>query len=300
VARPSVSVVVPFVGGEAELAGVRRALSRLRRGPADELIVVDNRRAPATPRRVGALAPGAGANAHEGGVRILRASGVRTPAYARNAGARASIGEWLVFVDADTDPDPGLLDAYFAPTPDEMVGVLAGAVSDAVGADTVASRYGVQRGGMDQAVTMERRGTPYAQTSNCAVRRRAFEQIGGFMAEARAGEDADLCFRLARAGWTLESRPEARVCHRARATVRALVVQLARHGSGAAWLERRYPGEFTAPGTGVLMRRAVADVRAAARALARGDREEAAFAMIDLAGAVAFEGGRRLPNLRRH
>jgi GT2 family glycosyltransferase len=119
------------------------------------------------------------------------------------------------------------------------------------------------------------------------------------VARARAGEDADLCFRLVRAGWKLEQRPAARVEHRARATVRALVAQLARHGSGAAWLERRYPGEFEAPGPAALLRRATTCARASAAALRRGDREAAAFALIELAGMAAFEGGRRLPNLRR-
>jgi GT2 family glycosyltransferase len=329
--------VVPFTGSEPELARVRQALSRLRRGPADELIVVDNRREPAPPvHRPGAPAPARDAATPErdaatperdaatperdtatperdtptpgeeaamptgDAVRVLRAAGVRTPAFARNAGARAAAGEWLVFIDADTDPDPELLDAYFEPLPAETVGLLAGGVLDAPVAGTTASRYAVARRQMDQAVTMERPGSPYAQTSNCAVRRRAFEQVGGFVAEARAGEDADLCFRLARAGWTLERRPSARVVHRARRTVRALVAQLARHGSGAAWLERRYPGEFPAPGAGALARRAAAHARAASRALGRGEREAAAFALIDLAGMVAFEGGRRLPNLRRH
>ena len=35
--------------------------------------------------------------------------------------------------------------------------------------------------------------------------------------------------------------------HRNRATLRALLGQLHRHGSGMRWLDRRYPGTFPAP-----------------------------------------------------
>src|SRR4051794_30616879 len=102
--RPAVTVIVPFTGPDAELSAVAGRLAALRIGEDDELVVTDNR-----PR----AAPGL-----RGPVSVVDATGLRSPAFARNAGARAASGEWLVFVDADAAPRPDLLDAYFTPSPD--------------------------------------------------------------------------------------------------------------------------------------------------------------------------------------
>jgi GT2 family glycosyltransferase len=131
------------------------------------------------------------------------------------------------------------------------------------------------------------------------VLRSAFIEVGGFAEALRAGEDADLCFRLERAGWRLESRPRASVAHRSRETVAALLGQLARHGSGAAWLNHAYPGSFPPPAPLSLARRLAHSAIGALRAVARGQREAAGFALLDIAGACAFELGRLLPNRAR-
>jgi glycosyltransferase involved in cell wall biosynthesis len=264
-----VTVVVPFAGSDQRLRELHEALWTLRLRPGDELIVADNRLHP-----------------------------VHTPAYARNAGATGARGEWLVFIDADTVPDAGLLDAYFDPPPGPRSGVLAGGIRDVAARDTATALAVVARRQMDQRATLERAGTPYAQTANCAIRRTAFEAAGGFDAAARAGEDADLCFRLQRAGWRIEERPRALVDHRSRATVVAWLRQMLVHGSGAAWIERRWPGELPAPGTGRLARRLARHAAAAARSLAHGDLRATENAVLDLLGAAAFELGRLYPNTR--
>jgi hypothetical protein len=268
--RPTVTVVVPFAGSDEQLAELSATLSSLQLRRGDELIVSDNRHDP-----------------------------VHTPAYARNRGAAGARGEWLVFIDADTRPHPDLLDAYFDPPPGPRTAVLAGGIRDVALRPTAVARNSVTRAQMSQQTTLQRSGMPYAQTANCAIRRVAFEAIGGFHAGARAGEDADLCFRLQRAGWELEGRPAATVEHRARETVGAWLAQLARHGSGAAWAGRRWPGEFRSPGPQQLARRLARDARDAAGSLLRLDRRAAAEALFDLVGAIAFELGRLLPNTPR-
>jgi GT2 family glycosyltransferase len=125
--------------------------------------------------------------------------------------------------------------------------VLAGAIEDVVAEDTVVARYIARRRKLDQAVTLAHPQRPYAQTANCAVRRSAFEAVGGWPEPIRSGGDADLCWRLAAAGWALEERPAARVRHRSRTTLPALLGQLHRHGSGMAWLDERWPGSFPTP-----------------------------------------------------
>lgn len=263
-------MVVPFLGSDFELSELRARLLDLRLDPADELIVADNRRDP-----------------------------VRTPASARNRGARQAGGEWLLFVDADTRPEPGLIEAYFQPAPGERTGVLAGAARDEAAGTGLVARHAVARAQISQHHTLSRSGLAYAQTVNCAVLRSAFEQVGGFAEDARAGEDADLCFRLQQAGWQLEGRPAALVWHRTRDTLPAWLGQLARHGSGAAWVNRRWPGQFPPPPPLGFVRRLAGYALSAIAAAARGDREGVAFALLDGLGAWAFELGRLLSNSPR-
>jgi GT2 family glycosyltransferase len=281
--RPSVSVVVPFAGTSAELSALVSDLAALARGPGDEVIIVDNRRlaAPA-------------ADPLPDGIRVELGNRLPGPAYARNCGAAVAAGQWLLFIDADTHPEPGLLNAYFEPLPGSNTGVLGGAIVDVAERQSLVARHDVARGRMGQNMTLRRRGTPYAQTANCAVRRTAFLEVGGFDEKGR-GEDADLCFRLAQAGWELEERPQARVEHRAKETFGAWLSQQLRHGGSVAWLNRRWPGEFPAPGLRFLANRIVHLTREAVISLARRDTEQAGFAALDLIRVFAFQLGRLGP-----
>lgn len=295
--RPAVSVIVPFAGTPAALNGVIGMLEAVELGAADEVIVADNRRRairPDHPR-----------------IRIIDASQRATPAHARNRGAAAAGQEWLVFLDADVRPLPGLLDAYFHPSPAPETGVLGGGIRDVAGVPpaaagraasattpSLAARYSLSRGHMAHAATLSRGRFGYAQTANCAVRREAFEQVGGFAEEARAGEDADLCFRLAAKGWRLEERADAAVEHMARASLLDLGAQLAVHGSGAAWVERRHPGAFPPSGGLALLRRLSSTGWQVLLAAVRGEREAAALAGVECLAAGAFELGRLMPNRR--
>lgn len=261
--------MVPFRGPDEQLRELCRSLSTVALRPGDELIVSDN-----------------------------RGDCVHTPAYARNRAAADARGEWLVFIDADATPHPGLLDAYFDPAPGARTAVLAGTIRDVALSSTGIAGRNAARARMSQRITLDREGTPYAQTANCAIRRSAFEAVGGFDSLARAGEDADLCFRLQRAGWGIEERPAAVVDHCSRATLRAWLGQMLVHGSGAAWLERRWPGEFPAPGVRSLVRRIGHDAAGAGRALVARRPQDAVDAVLDLTGATAFELGRLVPNAR--
>src|SRR5438309_1194284 len=81
---------------------------------------------------------------------------------------------------------------------------------------------------------------------------------------------AALSFRLRRAGWDPAARPGARVTHDTRATLKALVRQRARHGSGCAWLNSEYPGTFPPSPLPGLTWWTVQRLGAAGRELARG------------------------------
>ena len=279
-ARPTVTVIVPFAGSQAQLDELFRRLELLDLRPDDEVIVADNR-------------AGAAADLVRGRIRVIRAVGVCSPGFARNRAAAVASGDWLVMLDADTEPSPALLDLYFVPPPPASTAILAGAIFDRPAPGPgVAALHSADRKQMSQETTLNRGRWSYAQSANIAVSRAAFVDVGGFDEEARAGEDADLCFRLAQAGHELESRPSAIVVHDTRATVPALLGQLARHGAGAAWLERRYPGSFPPPRARAFAARIGRHLLRAARPRRGGARRE----LLGAAEAVAFEGGRLLSN----
>jgi len=235
--RPPVDVIVPFLGEAAALTELRARLAQLSRREGDTFTVVDN--------RPGSIAAG---DEDEGAVRIRRAPGLQTPGHARNRGAEAGSAPWLLFVDADVVAPPDLLDRYFDPAPGERTGLLAGGVRDESPAASggAASRYAHLRSSMSQDNALQHGEWGFVQTANCACRREAFEEVGGFRDGIRAGEDADLCYRLRDAGWEFERREHAEAVHRARSTLRALLAQKACHGAAGAWLDREYPGSFPA------------------------------------------------------
>jgi hypothetical protein len=282
-----VDVVLPFRGSDADLGRVSERLARLTITDGDTLTIADNR-------------PGA-VDATGGPVRILGAGEHQTSYHARNRGVAAGSAPWLVFVDADVLAPPDLLDRYFARPPAATTGVLAGAVVDEepeTGA-AAATRYAYLKSSMSQEVTLADDAWPFAQTANAAVRREAFAQVGGFEESVRSGGDADLCFRLRAAGWDLERREEAAVVHRNRATIPRMLAQRARHGAGAAWLARRWPGALPRrrwPGLAWWSARRAAQGLAAA---ARGDRDAALLGLLDGPAVWAFELGRLIPNRPR-
>lgn len=287
--RPSVDVVVPFAGSAAALERLLQTLAGVALGAGDSMVVVDN----------GPPSPDRRPRAFGERRRVIVETRLPSSYYARNHGAQEGSAEWLLFVDADTEPPAGLLDAYFAEPVAGDVGVLAGGVIDevsgAAGWRQPAARYTDLRASMSQANTMTGEWA-YAQTANAAVRRTAFEEAGGFVAIVRSGGDADLCFRLRRAGWGLEAREAAAVVHRSRPTLRAMLRQRARHGSGARWLNGCYPGAFPpriSPGLVVWASRQGGSALAA---LVRRDPDAAILLGVDVLSLWAFELGRLFPN----
>lgn len=281
--RPALDVVVPVAPRDA--ASLAALLERLRDtlelAPEDTLTLVDNR--------------GVGLEDAD----VLVAPEVRTSYYARNRGAARGNAPWLVFLDGDVTPARGLLDAYFTPAPEAGVAVLAGAVSDTAAGADLASRFSSAKAAMSQEPLLARGRWAFAQTANAAVRRKAFEAVGGFESSVRSGGDADLCWRLRDAGWELAGRPEAVVGHASRA-LRPLLAQRVRHGTGAGWLAARWPGALPARRWPGLLRWGVARGLAGMGARVRGDHDAAALGLLDGPTVWAFELGRRLPNRPLH
>jgi len=274
VGRPGVSVVVPFRGTEQDASRLAANLEALEVGDGDALIVADNSEFDA--RCI--LATGG-----RGNLQVVLADGERSSYHARNAGASAAAGEWILFIDSDCAPHRGLLDAYFEPTPGKGVGALAGAVTTDPSQDAFLARYADDRGFLDQEDGLHTAGDA-AATANLLVRRAAFDAVGGFEEGIRSGGDVDLCRRLQARGWSIERRPGAAVHHIHRESLADLMGSVARYAAGARWLNERYPG--TAPrwplvhGLALCTRDITVD-------LARLRFERAAFRGVDALGMFA-------------
>ena len=274
--RPPVSVVVPFVGDGAAAERLAAGLRRLELGPDDEVVVADN------------TSRGITADAFDPSVLVVRAAAERSAYHARNAGARAAVNEWILFLDADCRPAPDLIDAYLAPPRAERCGAIAGTIVGSPDQDALVARYARARGFLNLAGGGEGPDWRIAVGGNVLVRRRAFEEIGGFTEGIRSGGDVDFSRRLQRAGWRIDRRPAALVEHQHRDRLLPFLAAIARYGAGSRWLNTRYPGYSP---RWPLTKQLALSARDSGVLVTRGRREEAAFRALDGLGLVAHNVG---------
>ena len=240
-----VSVVIPARNAAASLP---ECLSALRRegvpGPDRELIVVDDRSSDAT-AKIAAAADST----------VLRGEG-RGPAAARNLGAQHVTGDVLVFLDADTVPEPGWLDALLQPFDDAAIVAVKG-------------RYITRQAGLvarfaqlefeEKYARLERASrVDFVDTGTAAYRRAVFLKAGGFDESfpAQSAEDVELAFRLADQGAQFAFSPAARVCHVHANSLVSYLHKKARYGYYRVTVYRRHPTKlkgdsYTPPWMGV-------------------------------------------------
>lgn len=219
---PSVTVVVTHFEQPRELARTLHALTRQTGAGTTwrdvEVVVADDgsREPPAVPD----------------GVRLVRQAdrGFRAGA-ARNLGAAAGRGEVLVFLDADTTPEPGFLSAMVrlpACCPEALV-VGRRRHADLAATDPAApvEQVGPQRelpapAWLDDAYAASRdlldadeRSYRFVIAAVLACSRWLFEGLGGFDETFRAygGEDWELAARVWRHGGLLAHAPDAVAWH---------------------------------------------------------------------------------------
>ncbi|WP_019623395.1 glycosyltransferase [Thioalkalivibrio thiocyanoxidans] len=180
---PALSVIVP-AWNEAQwlpqtLAALQQALANADR--QTEIIVVDNASTDSTPQI-----------AQQAGCRVVFEP-TRQISRARNAGARAACGDYLLFVDADTWPDADLIRTTLqALDSGEVCGGGARVAFDHL-------THRIYRWG---AAAWNALSARLGLAAGCYVfcTREAFEAIGGFSERVYAGEEVFLSRAMARWG----------------------------------------------------------------------------------------------------
>jgi glycosyltransferase involved in cell wall biosynthesis len=187
-----VSVVVPAFNEEALLAGSLGAMREAMSAFDDaELIVCDNN----STDRTSEIARAAGAK--------VVFEPVNQIARARNTGAAAASGDWLLFVDADSYPTAALFEEAKAAI---ALGCLAGGATVALESPDRAIRFWFA------AWNFLSRRARWAAGSFIFCEAAAFRRLGGFSQDLYAGEEIDLFGRLKRLA--RELRREIVILHR--------------------------------------------------------------------------------------
>lgn len=155
--------------------------------------------------------------------------------YARNVGIKAARGSLLLFLDDDCEAAAGWPEALVSPfqiSPDILGVAGAVAVTHCGLVGHAEHILGFPGGGLRYVHEAQGQVVPtkHLSTCNCAYRRTALEQIGGFPEEARAGsEDALVAERLSQLGTGLYN-PQAVVYHRTRDRFGAVLRWFVRRG----------------------------------------------------------------------
>lgn len=205
------SVIIPARNAATTIARTLQALQTL---PADwELLVVDDHSSDDTAAVV-----------RRHGVRLLPSHGVRSDYAARNTGAAAARGSWLVFVDADIE--------IAAPA-------LVAALQRAIASGAPAT-FGIYDQGAHLGRTVERyknfwirhttlsapRPLTWLNTSVALVRRDAYDAVGGFRERfhaRRGGGDLDFGRRIHDHCGPIQLDPQTTATHHKRLDLRGLI-----------------------------------------------------------------------------
>ena len=234
---PTITVVICARNAAGQIAGaLRGAMAQFYPARAVKVLVVDNGSTDGTAEI---------AMEHGAIVRAWKRPGV---AGARDFGWRRCRSDLVAFLDADCEPPADWLHraAQALAARPRLAAVGARLVSPEP--TTLAERHIVEARILDTDRCWERTPLqfPFVVTAGMVIRRAALEEVGGFdlTLGRAAGEDADLCWRLVRAGWEIDYLREIEIVHRHRATIPAMLRQVHWYGGGSAALFARWRKEL--------------------------------------------------------
>ncbi|MGH7822107.1 MAG: glycosyltransferase family 2 protein, partial [Candidatus Binatia bacterium] len=202
-------VLSVIVSTHDRLAKLRRLLDCLRdqQLAADdyEVIVVDDGSTPAVTLEPRTEAPS------ERLIRVERCG----RSMARNLGAKAARGQWLVFLDDDMTVGPSFLTAHLAALKDWHETILTGSIriaDEALSRPFPRFRQRLEDRGVPRSVGVTETESS-AAAGNMAMHTRVFHRLGGFDPALSSGEDRDLALRHGAVGGRTAFVPQAVSVH---------------------------------------------------------------------------------------
>lgn len=227
---PFLSVIIPSYNAAITLPEQLQALANQTFQGSWELLIVDNGSTDAT-------AEVARGWIDRLPIRVINAHQQKGINYARNAGAGAARGTFLLFCDADDVAEKGWLAAM---------------AEVALTADLVGGRLDDER--LNDSKVREWRDTkqstsldvalrflPYAVGANCGVRADVLQKLGGFDERHAVGAaDVEFFWRAQLAGYELRYVHEAVISYRYRQGLKSLARQFYRYGRAEPQLYRRF------------------------------------------------------------
>jgi mycofactocin glycosyltransferase len=231
---PAVTVVVPARDRPSETRACVESLLALDYPPdLLEVIVIDDA-SPSPLSKVLSDLP----------VRVVRRETNEGQSAARNLASNIARGEVLAFTDNDCVSDAGWLRSLVACLCEPGTDLAGGQVLSPPPDGPVAAFEAV-RSPLGMGVTASSVGpeelVAYLPSCNLAVRREVLRRLGGFDEKMVLGEDADLVWRATRAGHGVRYEPAAKIVHRHRTRLVALLRRRADYGSSEADLQLRHP-----------------------------------------------------------
>ena len=232
---PDVTVVVPVRDRPAQLDRVLGALQDL------DCIVVDDASADA----------GASKEiADRHGARFVGLAVNLGPAGARNAGLAGVHSALVAFVDSDCVPRDGWLGPLLGHFDDPLVAAVAPRIVQVPGRRVDGRAPVLPRSSLDRGTQAGpvRPGSRISFVPSAALLVRVDAASGSdlFDPALRGGEDVDLVWRLAEAGWDVRYEPASTVAHDGPATLGSFLARRTFYGTTAAPLARRH-GDALAP-----------------------------------------------------
>lgn len=232
-AHVDVSVVICVYNGAGVIGQQLEALSRQTPSCTWEVVVADNGSSDATADVVRSYIDNFPVS-----LRLVDASARRGAGAARNAGARASVGDKIAFCDCDDEVRPGWVQAAYDAL--ENAELVAGA--NRLMTTPQAEDAPIQNPGCTHPSTFG----PAVQTCNCAVTREMFFKAGGFdeSLPPYGMEDSEFSWRVNRAGGRVRPAPDMVINFRRTDDKKTLVRKVYQSGMAELLVWHHYPEVF--------------------------------------------------------
>ncbi len=225
-----VSLVIP---GRNCAATVERCLRSvvplLERGLLSEIVFVNDGSTDETERLV-----------RQFPVRVIAGEG-RGPGAARNLGWRAARAPLVWFIDSDCVAQGDALPRLLRELDDPQVAGAGGSYENMLPDQLLACVIHEEIVARHRAMPSE---VGYLATFNVLYRRSVLEALGGFDESLRTAEDAELAFRICKAGHRLRFDLGSRVAHYHPAHLRSYLRTQARHGFYRMRMYCRHPEQM--------------------------------------------------------